>query len=54
MIEEDYERMQELDQMYLAEYQREVEEEWQQWELEQQKLPARIVILNPVNKEEFK
>ena len=40
--------------MYLAEYQQEVEDEWRQWEEEQAKLPAKIVLLTPVKKEELK
>jgi hypothetical protein len=49
---EDFERVFLTDQMYLQEKQREIEEEWEQWELEQSKLPAKIVILNPVTKKE--
>lgn len=43
-IEEDWERMSELDKMYLLEKQKEIEEEWQQWEEEQEKLPAKIKV----------
>jgi hypothetical protein len=49
---EDYEREILKDHMYLQEKQREIEEEWYNWELEQSKLPAKIVILNPIKKEE--
>lgn len=51
---EDFERAQAMDTMYMEERQREEEETYWQWEEEQNKLPAKIVILNPVNKEEFK
>lgn len=52
MIEDDYERAHLKDQMYLGEYQQEIEDEWRQFEEEENKLPAKIVILNPVKKEE--
>lgn len=51
-LEEDWERLSEMDQMYVIEKQKEIEEEWQQWEEEQQrkkKLPAKIII----SKEEY-
>lgn len=51
---EDFERAQAMDTVYMEERQREEEEAYWQWEEEQNKLPAKIVILNPVNKEEFK
>lgn len=47
MIIEDYERLSEMDKMYLAEKEQEMIHEWQQWEEEQgvkEKLPARIVV----------
>jgi hypothetical protein len=51
---EDYERAQCIDMMYIQERQREEEELYWQWEEEQAKLPAQIVILNPIEKEEIK
>ena len=42
--EEDFERAHLKDQMYLEEYQREIEADYQQWKEQQ---PARIVILTP-------
>jgi len=54
MITEDYERMSELDEMYLMEARMREEEEYRQWEEEQAKLPAKIVLLTPVKKEELK
>jgi len=47
MIIEDYERLSEMDKMYLVEKEQEMIHEWQQWEEEQgvkEKLPARIVV----------
>lgn len=47
MIIEDYERLSEMDKMYLAEKEQEIIHEWQQWEEEQvvkKKLPAKIVV----------
>ncbi len=47
MIIEDYERLSEMDKMYLAEKEQEIIHEWQQWEEEQEvkkKLPAKIVV----------
>lgn len=55
MTNEDFERVKELDEMYLIEAQREEEEAYWQWEEEQIKLPAKIVIVNPIIKlEELK
>jgi len=40
---EDFDRMQELDELYLQEYNLQIEEEWRQWLDEQEKrLPAKI------------
>jgi len=53
MIIEDYERLSEMDKMYLAEKEQEMIHEWQQWEEEQEvkeKLPAKIVV--KIKKEE--
>lgn len=53
MIIEDYERLSEMDKMYLAEKEQEIIHEWQQWEEEQEvkkKLPAKIVV--KIKKEE--
>lgn len=48
---EDFERARELDQMYLIESQRQMEEEWQQWEEENsQKQPARIELITTKKK----
>jgi hypothetical protein len=44
--EEDFERAHLKDQMYLEEYQKEIEEEWQKWE-EEHPSPAKIVVLKP-------
>lgn len=47
MIIEDYERLSEMDKMYLKEKEMEMIHEWQQWEEEQEikkKLPAKIVV----------
>lgn len=43
-IEEDFERLSEMDKMYLMEKEQEMIHEWQQWEEEQEKLPAKIII----------
>lgn len=44
-IEEDFERLSELDKMYLVEKEREMIEEWQRWEEEHmERLPAIINI----------
>jgi len=51
---EDFERSRQLDSMYIQEQQLEEEQAYWQWEEEQSKLPAKIVILNPVEKEEVK
>lgn len=48
---EDFERAKELDQMYLIESQKRMEEEWQEWEHEQSKEPARIELVQTLNKE---
>lgn len=52
--DEDFERAFLKDQMYLGEFQQEIEDEWRQWEEEQQKLPAEIVVLNPIKKQQQK
>jgi len=44
MIIEDYERLSFLDKMYLIEKEQEMIHEWQQYEEEQCKLPAKIVV----------
>lgn len=47
MIIEDYERLSEMDKMYLKEKEMEMIHEWQQWEEEQEikkKLPAKIIV----------
>ena len=44
---EDWERLPEMDKMYLIEKQREIEEGWQQWEEEQTRLPAKIEVYEP-------
>lgn len=47
MIIEDYERLSEMDKMYIKEKEMEMIHEWQQWEEEQEikkKLPAKIVV----------
>ena len=47
--DEDWERLHELNQIYVIEKQREMEEEWQRWEEEQEqknRKPARIKIIN--------
>jgi len=47
-IEEDWERLSELDKMYLYEKHREMEEEWHQWEEKHKKrLPAKIKVIIP-------
>jgi len=52
--EEDFERINLTDTMYLQEQQREEEEAYELWEMEQQKLPAKISILLPILKSETK
>lgn len=52
MTEDDFERAHLLDQIYLGEYQQEIEDEYRQWEEQQNKLPAVITVLNPIKKEE--
>ena len=42
--EEDWERINSLNEMYLIEKQREIEEEWQQWCEEQEREEAEIII----------
>lgn len=49
----DFEREHLTDQMYLGEYQQEIEDEWRRWEEEQSKLPAKIIITNPIKKEKI-
>lgn len=43
MIYEDFERLRDMDEMYLIEAQKEMEEEWKQWE---NRLPAEITIID--------
>jgi hypothetical protein len=52
-MEEDYERLSDTDKMYLLARQREIEEEWMQWEDEQERLkkPAKVIVHMPVGKE---
>jgi len=52
--EEDFERINLTDTMYLQEQQREEEELYWEWEEENEKLPARISILLPILKSEVK
>lgn len=47
---EDFERIPELDQMYLKEKEEEMYVEWQQW-TEENIQPAEIVVLTPVENE---
>jgi len=54
MIQQDWERFQELNEMYLLENRMREEEDYWDWEQEQNKLPARIVILTSIKKEEVK
>lgn len=45
---EDYERLNRMDRMYLIEANRQMEEEWQQWEHEEKirnKPPAKITVV---------
>jgi len=44
MIEEDFERLSILDKMYLLEREREIADEWMQWEDEQEKKKDEIVM----------
>ena len=48
-IEEDFERLSMLDKMYLIEHEQEMINEWQQWEEENSKLPAKIIIKESKN-----
>jgi hypothetical protein len=50
-MEEDWERLSDTDKMYLLAKEREIEEEWMQWEDEQERKPAKIVVNMPVVKE---
>jgi hypothetical protein len=52
--EEDFERINLTDTMYLQEQQREEEELYWEWEEENENLPARISILLPILKSEVK
>ncbi len=45
---EDYERIPEIDKLWLLEKEAEMFVEWQQWENEQ-RLPAEIVVLTPIS-----
>jgi hypothetical protein len=49
-LEEDFEMLPKIEQMYLLEKQREIEEEWREWE-EQQKLPAEVNIIRKTKKQ---
>lgn len=51
MENEDLERIHLLDQMYLIESEKLMEEEWQKWE-DQQAREAKIVVIYPKNKKE--
>lgn len=51
-IEEDFERLSDLDKMYIVEKEREMIEEWQQWEYEQEEKVAKIRLIMP-NIEEY-
>lgn len=51
-IEEDFERLSDLDKMYIVEKEREMIEEWQQWEEEQEEKVAKIRLIMP-NMEEY-
>lgn len=44
-MNEDYERLHFLDEMYLVEYQQEIEEDYYNWKEEQERLPASIEII---------
>jgi len=52
--EEDFERINLTDTMYLQEQQREEEESYWEWTEENEKLPAKISILLPILKSETK
>jgi len=41
---EDFERVHEMDQMYIVEWQLQMEQDWQQWDHEQQHVPAKIQV----------
>lgn len=43
-IEEDWERLPEIEKMYLIEKQKELEDEWQEWYEEQEREEAEIII----------
>lgn len=43
-LNEDFDRIRAMEDIYLMEKQREMEEEYYQWEEEQRKLPATIVV----------
>jgi hypothetical protein len=47
IINEDFEREFLKDTMYLIEHQKEIEEEWRQFEEENNRLPAKIEIVIP-------
>ena len=53
-MEEDYERLSDTDKMYLLAKEREIQDEWMQWEDEQERKPAKIVVNMPVVKEVIK
>jgi len=49
-LEEDFERLNFLDQMYIIEKQREEEEEWRQWMEDQERKPATVEIIHKTKK----
>ena len=51
MIEEDFERLSEMDKMYIWEKENEVWEEYQHWIEELERLPAKIEVIKPKVKE---
>ena len=50
LIIEDYERLSELDRMYLQEKEQEMICEWQQWSEEQERLPAEVILKETIKK----
>jgi len=53
-IEEDWERISELDKLWLMEKEQEMWNEYQQWDDEQSRLPAKIKLLSKPRKHENK
>lgn len=55
IIKEDFERLSEMDKMYIWEKENEVWEEYQEWMEKQEKLPAKIIVKMPeeLNQEEY-